>query len=231
MLLRQLFDHDTFTYTYLLADEASRQAVLIDPVIERLERDLQLIEELELELVYVLDTHVHADHITGSGHLRERTGAKIVGSAEGAPCADIQVVHGERIELGDTTIEVLATPGHTNDSLSYRAGDNVFTGDALLIRKTGRTDFQNGDPKQLYASITTVLFALPDETKVWPGHDYEGLTVSSIGEEKRHNIRIANKSEAQFVELMNNLGLPDPKHIKVAVPANQQCGCEAVTPS
>jgi sulfur dioxygenase len=224
MIFRQLFDQDTWTYTYLIADEATGQAAIIDPVLEQAERDVTLLDQLGLTLRYVLDTHVHADHVTASGSLRDRTGAVTVGSARGADCVDRKVGHGDRLELGSLVIEVLETPGHTDDSLSYRVGDEVFTGDALFVRGTGRTDFQNGDAGQLYDSITRVLFALPDHTRVWPGHDYRGHTVSTIAEEKQHNPRVAGKSRAEFIGIMNNLGLPRPKKIDEAVPANRGCG-------
>lgn len=224
MLLRQLFDKETSTYTYLLADPATGKAALIDPVLDQLERDLKLLDDLELELVYALDTHVHADHVTASGHLRAETGAKVVASELGASCADVKVKHGDRLEVGDIVIEVLATPGHTDDSVSYRVGDDVFTGDTMLIRGNGRTDFQNGDPEVLFRSLTEVLFALPDDTVVWPGHDYRGHTSSTIAEEKRLNPRVAGKSRDDFVTIMNGLGLPTPKYIDVAVPANRTCG-------
>lgn len=224
MLFRQLFDAETSTYTYLLADEATREAVLIDPVAEQLERDLKLLGELGLKLVYALDTHVHADHVTAAGLLRDRTGAKTVASALGAKCADVALKHGDRLEVGAITIDVLATPGHTDDSLSFRVANMVFTGDAMLIRGNGRTDFQNGSAKELYASLTRVLFALPDDTLVYPGHDYRGMTVSTIGEEKRCNPRIAGKSEAEFVAIMDALNLPAPKKLDIAVPANRACG-------
>lgn len=224
MTLRQLFDHDTFTFTYLLWDEASRAAVLIDPVAGRVERDLKLIDELGLTLTHTLDTHVHADHVTGAGALRERTGCKTVASRLGAECADLRVSEGDSVPLGDRLIHVIETPGHTDDSVSYRIDDDVFTGDALLIRGCGRTDFQNGDAGQLYATITEKLFGLPDETRVWPGHDYQGLSVSSIGEEKQQNPRLSGKSEAEFRDIMENLNLPRPRHLDRAVPANRECG-------
>jgi glyoxylase-like metal-dependent hydrolase (beta-lactamase superfamily II) len=191
MILRQLLDADSSTYTYLLADPSTGEAILIDPVRERVERDLALLRELDLSLEYVLETHVHADHITAAGLLRECTGARTVWGVGGARCADLTVAHGDELHAGDITVRTLATPGHTDDSVSYLAGDLVFTGDALLVRGTGRTDFQNGDPRQLYRSITQVLFALPDETTVYPGHDYWGQTATSIGEEKRWNPRVA----------------------------------------
>jgi sulfur dioxygenase len=224
MLIRQLFDAQSSTYTYLIADPAAKVAALIDPVAEQAPRDLALLRELDYRLVYVLETHVHADHVTAASRLREATGARTVASALGAPCADVHVAHGDRLRLGSVEVEVLATPGHTDDSLSYRIGADVFTGDALLVRSAGRTDFQHGDAGQLYDSITGVLFALPDDTRVWPGHDYRGFTVSTIGEEKRHNQRIAGKSRADFITLMAGLALPPPKRIQEAVPANRACG-------
>ncbi len=224
MIFRQLFDSESSTYTYLIGDEATRQAVLIDPVLEQADRDLRLVAELDLTLTHVFDTHVHADHVTASGTLRERTQATVVGSVNGASCANVQVRHGDEVRVGQLVFQVLATPGHTDDSLSYLLGDRVFTGDALLVRGTGRTDFQNGDARQLYDSLTRVLFALPDETLVYPAHDYQGRTVTSIAEEKRHNPRVAGKSREAFVHIMENLNLPRPRLIDAAVPANRACG-------
>ena len=224
LFLRQLFDAATSTYTYLVADLGTREAMLIDPVLECVERDLGLLSELGFTLRYAADTHVHADHVTASGVLRERTGCTTVGARAGADCADLKAAPGSTLEVGRLRVEVLGTPGHTDDSLSYRVGANVFTGDALLIRGTGRTDFQNGDASQLYDSITGTLFALPDNTKVWPGHDYKGRTVSTIGEEKRFNPRLAGKSREQFVDIMENLDLPPPARIVEAVAANRTCG-------
>lgn len=224
MFLRQLFDSESSTYTYLLADPVTKQAALIDPVDGQIDRDLKLVGELGLELVYVLETHVHADHVTAAGELRRRTGARSAASASGAPCIDLKLADGDVLKLGEIAIHVLATPGHTDDSVSFLAEGHVFTGDALLIRGTGRTDFQNGSAEALHDSITRVLFALPDETVVLPGHDYKGLSQSSIGEEKAHNPRLARKTRAEFVSLMENLGLPPPKRLDVAVPANRACG-------
>lgn len=226
MLSRQLFDAETSTYTYLVADEASRQAVLIDPVRENLSRDVELVRELDLELTHVLETHVHADHVTSAGQLREALGAATVASPLGAPCVSKRLRHGEVLNVGALAIQALATPGHTKDSLSYLIGDDVFTGDALLVRGTGRTDFQGGDPGELYDSITKVLFALPDATRVWPGHDYRGHTQSTIGEERRWNPRLAGKTREQFIELMNALELAPPRRLHEAVPANLACGRE-----
>jgi sulfur dioxygenase len=224
MLLRQLFDADTWTYTYLVADPASGRALLIDPVRDRVERDLQLLGELGLTLQYALDTHVHADHVTGAGLLREKTGCKTGASTAGPESADLHLEDGARLALGGLTVEVIATPGHTDDSLSFRIGDDVFTGDALLVRGTGRTDFQNGDAGQLYDSITQRLFSLPDATRIWPGHDYRGHSATTVGEEKRFNPRLAGKSREAFIEIMQNLGLPPPKRIQEAVPANRELG-------
>ncbi len=223
MILRQMFDQQTYTYTYLIADPESGEAALVDAVREQMDRDLKLLQELGLKLKYVLETHVHADHVTAAGPLADATGAKTVGTGA-APCTQVRVGHGDTLELGGVTIEVLATPGHTDDSLSFKVGDNVLTGDALFVRGTGRTDFQNGDANQLYDSITKVLFTLPDDTKVWPGHDYKGHTVSTIGEEKRFNPRLAGKSREEFVQIMDNLNLPPPRFIDEAVPANRACG-------
>ncbi|RKG60285.1 MBL fold metallo-hydrolase [Corallococcus sp. CA054B] len=230
MIFRQLFDSESSTYTYLLGDESTRQAVLIDPVLEQVDRDLKLVGELGLTLTHVLDTHVHADHVTASGVLRERTQAMVVGGVGGAACANLQVRHGDEVRVGRLVFQVLATPGHTDDSVSYLLGDRVFTGDALLVRGNGRTDFQNGNAGQLYDSLTRVLFRLPDETLVYPAHDYHGHMVTSIGEEKRHNPRVAGKSREEFIEVMNNLHLPRPRKIDLAVPANRACGHTAPSP-
>lgn len=224
MLLRQLFDLETSTYTYLVADEASGAALVIDPVREKLGRDLELIEELGLTLRYALDTHVHADHVTAAGALRARTGCKIVASVGGAESADLHVRDGDRFRLDAIEVEVIGTPGHTDDSVSYKIGDNLFTGDALLVRGCGRTDFQNGSAEQLYDAITRRVFTLPDATRVWPGHDYRGHTVSSVGEEKRFNPRLAGKSRDEFVRIMHALALPRPARIDEAVPANREVG-------
>jgi glyoxylase-like metal-dependent hydrolase (beta-lactamase superfamily II) len=226
MILRQWYDNESSTYTYLLADEQTRRAVLIDPVREHVDRDLAQLRELGLELAYALDTHTHADHVTGAGLLRERTGCQTVASRLAAPCATLHLGDGDVIRIGDIAIRVLETPGHTDDSLSFVVDGAVFTGDALLIRAAGRTDFQNGSAERLYDSITRRLFALPDETKVYPAHDYRGLTVTTIGEEKRFNARIASRTREEFVRVMSGLNLPAPKKIAEAVPANRACGLE-----
>jgi sulfur dioxygenase len=226
MLLRQLFDPESSTYTYLIADPGG-DALLLDPVREQLARDLKLIDELGLRLVYVLETHVHADHVTSAGLLADRTGAATAVSELGAKCAVRRLHDGEVLRLGSLEVRAIATPGHTKDSMSFQVEGNVFTGDALLVRGTGRTDFQSGSPAELYDSITRKLFTLPDETRVWPGHDYRGHSASTIGEEKRFNPRLAGKTRDEFVQIMNELALAPPKKIAVAVPANLSCGREA----
>jgi len=224
MIIRQLFDPETSTYTYLLADEKSREALFIDPVIEQLERDLRLLEELHCTLRYTLDTHVHADHITASGSLRRQTGCQTALSRHaGVGCADIALNDGDILKLGDSEIRVLETPGHTPTCLSFVAGNHVFTGDALLIRGCGRTDFQQGDAAALYDSITQKLFTLPDDTLVRPGHDYHGMLVSTIGEEKQYNPRLKLDKDA-FIQFMAKLNLPNPNRIHEALPANLACG-------
>ncbi len=224
--MRQLFDYDTWTYTYLIYDPNTREAALIDTVQEQVERDLQLIEELGLKLKYVMDTHVHADHITGADTIRGATGAKgVVGFGTHVACADLSLKDGEEISLGGFKIKALATPGHTDGCMSYYVAERVFSGDALLIRGTGRTDFQQGSSETLYDSITQKLFTLPDETRVFPAHDYRGQTVSSIDEEKRFNPRVGtHKTKEEFLQIMKNLNLAMPKKIQMAVPANMKCG-------
>jgi len=228
MHVRQLFDANTSSFSYLLIDEATRQAALLDPVREHLDRDLALIGELELDLRYVLETHVHADHVTSAAAVGERTSAITCASRLGAACAQRHLGDGDHLRLGGTVLTVLATPGHTPDSLSYYAGGQVFTGDALLVRGTGRTDFQGGDAGALFDSITRRLFTLPENTVVWPGHDYRGQTRTTIGEERRFNPRLANRSRIAFIALMSDLQLPPPKLLAVAVPANLACGREEV---
>jgi len=226
MLLRQLFDRDTWTYTYFLADEATKEAAIIDPVREQLDRDVNLIHELGLKLKYVFETHVHADHVTSSGKLREQLGAKIVlHEASKAECADILAQDGDIFKLGDEEIELLHTPGHTDADATLKIDGAVFTGDALLIRLSGRTDFQSGDSASLYRSITNKIFTLPDDTLVYPGHDYNGFTVSSVGEEKKFNSRLGNGNDMEtFVEIMDNLDLSPPARIKESLPGNMRCG-------
>ena len=229
MLFKQLFDKETGTYTYLLADEETREAVLIDSVKEQAGRDAKLIKELGLNLKYFLETHIHADHITAVSALKNDfpQAQAVVSLHGGVPCADIQVKEGDEIQFGKHTIKVLETPGHTDSCVSYVLEDRVFTGDALLIRGCGRTDFQQGSPQKLYASVTKKLFELPEDTLVFPAHNYVGFTVSSIQEEKTLNPRLAGKTEAEFAEIMHNLNLPKPKRIDEAVPANMKCGQES----
>lgn len=231
MTIRSLFDPESSTYTYLVFDETTRRAVLIDPVIERVDRDSGLVRDLGLSLELVLDTHIHADHVTSAGELRARTGAKTGRSAAYGPgCADLELRGGDRLSLGETTIEVRETPGHTVGCLSFvvRDGDRVagvMSGDALFVRGTGRTDFQGGSASALFHSIREQLYTLPDATIVYPGHDYQGQHTTTIGEEKRLNPRIAaSRSEEDFVRIMTNLYLPPPKKLDVAVPANVRCG-------
>ena len=231
MFLRQIYDTESSTYTYVVADESTRKAAIIDPVREALARDMALVQELGFELSYVLETHVHADHVTSAGKLAELTGATTAASPLGAECAVKRLRHGDVLKLGQLEIKALATPGHTRDSLSFLVEDNVFTGDALFVRGTGRTDFQSGDAGELYDSITKTLFSLPDSTRVWPGHDYRGHTQSTIGEERTHNPRLAGKSRDEFVQIMSELRLAPPKRIHEAVPANLACGRELAAAS
>ena len=221
----QLFDPESSTFTYILATQAGAEAVLIDPVDEHWERDLAHLRRLNLKLAYVLETHAHADHVTSAGKLRELTGAKAaVPSGCGIPPADVQLDDGDVIRFGGEEILVLHTPGHTAGSMSYVWRNNVFTGDTLLINGCGRTDFQSGSADALFDSVTKKLFSLPDDMWMWPGHDYKGQVVSTIGWEKQHNARLANRSREEFVQLMGELNLPKPKRIDVAVPANQNLG-------
>jgi glyoxylase-like metal-dependent hydrolase (beta-lactamase superfamily II) len=222
----QLFDAESSTFTYILNVPGTREAIIIDPVDHHIERDLAHIKRLGLQLVYVLETHAHADHVTSAGRLRELTGAKAcVPSGCGIPPAEVQLSDGDVIRFGaGEEIAVLHTPGHTAGSMSYVWRGNVFTGDTLLIDGCGRTDFQSGSAGALFDSVTQKLFALPDDTRVWPGHDYKGQSASTIGWEKRHNARLANRSRADFVVLMNALNLPRPRLIDVAVPANRNLG-------
>ncbi|MDH4120284.1 MAG: MBL fold metallo-hydrolase [Deltaproteobacteria bacterium] len=228
MIFRQLFEPDTSTYTYLLADEATGEAVLIDPVREKVDRDLGLLKALGLTLKWTLDTHAHADHITGAGLLRARTGCQVAISKDaGVENADKYLGHGDKVPFGRHHVEARATPGHTSGCMSFISDDRAmaFTGDALLIRKCGRTDFQQGDPARLYRSIHEQIFALPDTTAVYPGHDYNGMTMSTVGEEKKHNERLGGgRSEGDFVKLMKELKLPYPRYIDQALPANRHAG-------
>lgn len=226
MKIRQLFDYDTWTYTYLVWDEVTKEAAIIDSVIEQVDRDIQHIEELGLTLKYALETHIHADHITGSGPIRKRTKAKIViHQNSGSECADILAKEGDLFTLGEQKINVLHTPGHTNNDITYLIEGAAFTGDTLLVRDCGRTDFQLGSNDDMYHSLTEKLFSLPDDTMVFPAHDYKGLSQSTIGEEKQFNNRVGNgKSFTDFSTIMDNLNLPNPKRIDISVPGNMKCG-------
>lgn len=229
MIFRQFFEPDSSTYTYLLASRRGGEALIIDPVKERLEHYLQAIRELDLRLVHAIDTHTHADHITALGDLRDATACTtIMGERSRAECVSRQVRDGELLRVDGITLQALYTPGHTDESFSFvlepATPRAVFTGDVLLVRSTGRTDFQAGDAGLSWHSIVDRLFALPDDTTVYPAHDYKGWTASSIGEEKRHNPRLAGKTQAEYVEIMRNLNLPNPHLMDVAIPANLACG-------
>jgi sulfur dioxygenase len=228
LIFRQLFDQVSSTYTYLLADAHTREALLIDCVFEQHARDRALIRELELELRYTLDTHCHADHVTGAWLMQQALGSQIGLSLEyQAKNVDLPLRHGATIRFGAHSLEVRATPGHTGGCVAFVSADQtlVFTGDALLVRGAGRTDFQEGDPRRLFRSIREQLLTLPDQCLVYPGHDYEGRTSSTIGEERRHNPRIGGGArEEDFVGYMKNLGLPHPKRLALALPANLRSG-------
>jgi sulfur dioxygenase len=228
LIFRQLFDATSSTYTYLLGDTASGQALLIDPVFEHVRRDSALLRELGLALTATLETHVHADHVTGAWLLKQRTGSRILGSADGgAQGLDSALAHGDRVAFGARHLQVRATPGHTNGCLTFVLDDELmaFTGDALLIRGCGRTDFQQGSPERLYRSVQAQILSLPPHCLLYPAHDYKGLTASSVEEERRFNPRFGGSSnEADFTGYMFHLGLPHPKLMDVAVPANLRCG-------
>lgn len=225
MIFRQLFDATSGTYTYLLASRRGGEALIIDPVLEKVDRYLQLIRELDLKLVKAVDTHLHADHITGLGALRDRTHCiTVMGEQSSVDVVSMRVGDGDALRIEGIGLDVIYTPGHTDDSYSFLMADRVFTGDTLLIRGTGRTDFQNGDPRAQYDSIFNRLLRLPEETKVFPAHDYKGDTMSTIGEEKAHNPRLQVKSVDEYVALMNGLNLSNPKMMDVAVPANMRQG-------
>jgi len=225
MIFRQLFDSVSGTYSYVLASRAGGEALIIDPVLEKVDRYCQLLRELDLKLVKAIDTHLHADHVTGLGALRDRTHCvTIMGEQSKADVVAMRVAEGDKVTIEGVCLDVMFTPGHTDDSYSFAMGDRVFTGDTLLIRGTGRTDFQNGDSRAQYDSIFNRLLKLPDETLVFPAHDYKGDTVSTIGEERRHNPRLQVRSVDEYVTLMANLNLPNPKMMDVAVPANMRVG-------
>src|SRR5881392_4179494 len=225
MIFRQLFDDTSATYTYLLASRRGGEALIIDPVLEKVDRYIQLVKELDLKLIKAVDTHLHADHITGLGALRDRTHCvTVMGEMSKVDVVSMRLSEGDKLTIEGLALDVLYTPGHTDDSYSFLMRDRVFTGDTLLIRGTGRTDFQNGSARAQYESIFNKLLRLPPETLVFPAHDYKGDTVSTIGEEKRFNPRLQVRSADEYVELMANLKLPNPKMMDVAVPANMHVG-------
>jgi glyoxylase-like metal-dependent hydrolase (beta-lactamase superfamily II) len=225
MIFRQLYDHASSTYSYLIASRHGGEALLVDPVLEHTDRYIQLARELDLRLVLAVDTHIHADHITGLGQLREQTGCiTAMGERTQAECLSTRFGDGETLKLDGVDIQAVYTPGHTDDSYSFVLPDRVLTGDTLLIRGTGRTDFQNGDAGAQYDSLFGRLLTLPEPTLVYPAHDYNGMTVSSIGEEKRHNPRLQVADRAAYIALMDGLVLSDPRMMDVAVPANRKCG-------
>lgn len=223
-IFRQLFDDDTSTYTYLIADEKALDAILIDPVHAQFDRDMKVLEQTGVTLRYILETHVHADHITGGGRIRAATGAEFVaGAGTALDCADRLLADGESITFGGESITALSTPGHTDGCTSYRWRDRLFTGDTLLIDACGRTDFQQGSAERLYDSIHKLL-AQGDDLLVFPAHDYNGRRVSTVAQEKAINPYVAGLSREQFVEKMAALALPKPRYIDEAVPANERCG-------
>jgi sulfur dioxygenase len=239
LLFRQLFEKDSSTYTYLLADisHPDRPALLIDPVDKTVNRDLSLIKDLELKLIYAVNTHVHADHVTGTGLIKSKVpSAKSVISKASGSKADLLIEPGDKIHFGNLFLEVRATPGHTLGCVTYVTGDGpdqlhpkmAFTGDALLIRGCGRTDFQGGSSEQLYKSVHSQIFTLPKETLIYPAHDYRGFTVSTVGEEMLYNPRLT-KDEETYKSIMQNLNLPYPKMIDIAVPSNMVCGLQGLT--
>jgi glyoxylase-like metal-dependent hydrolase (beta-lactamase superfamily II) len=225
MIFRQLFDKTSSTYTYLLAERQGGEALLIDPVLENTGQYVRLIDELELKLVLAVDTHIHADHVTALGELRKQSGcATAMGAMTRAECVSVHFNEGEKLRVDSLQLDILYTPGHTDDSYSLLLPDRVFTGDTLLIRGTGRTDFQNGDPAAQYDSLFGKLLTLPEDTLVYPAHDYNGMMVSTVGEEKRHNPRLQVSGKQAYVDQMNALELDDPRLMDIAVPANRACG-------
>jgi sulfur dioxygenase len=228
MIFRQLFDQVSGTYSYLLASRRGGEALIIDPVLEKLGRYLQLVKELDLKLVKAVDTHIHADHITGLGALRESTRCiTVMGEKAKVDVVSMRVTEGDKLTIDGVVLDVLYTPGHTDDSYSFLMRDRVFTGDTLLIRGTGRTDFQNGSARDQFNSLFNKILKLPDDTLVYPAHDYKGDTVSTIGEEKLFNPRLQVTSVDEYVELMSRLNLPNPKMMDVALPANERMGLDA----
>jgi sulfur dioxygenase len=225
MLFRQIFDNESSTYTYLIASGYGEHAVIIDPVQNKIDQYLKLIQQLDLKLVAAIDTHLHADHITAIGALREKTGCQsMMGKQSLANCVSAKFADKDVLTYNGFELNVIYTPGHTDDSYCFFMDDRVFTGDTLFIRGTGRTDFQNGNPGHQYDSIFERILSLPKDTLVYPGHDYNGMTVSSIGEETKFNPRLQVNSRDEYIILMNSLNLPPPKLLEIAVPANKHCG-------
>jgi glyoxylase-like metal-dependent hydrolase (beta-lactamase superfamily II) len=225
MIFRQIFDAESCTYSYLIGSRQGGEALLIDSVVEKVPVYLKLLDELELKLLLATDTHLHADHVTGLGALQDATGCiTLMGTQSQVDCVSRRFHDGEQIEFDGIQLDVIHTPGHTDDSYCFLLPDRVFTGDTLLIRGTGRTDFQNGDPGAQYDSLFNRLLKLPDETLVYPAHDYSGMTLSSIGEERHHNPRLQVASKEEYVQLMNSLELSEPRMMDVAIPANRTCG-------
>ncbi|MEW8000524.1 MAG: MBL fold metallo-hydrolase [Candidatus Thiodiazotropha endolucinida] len=225
MVFRQLYDHESSTYTYLLAARMGGEALLIDPVKSNVDQYIQLVNEMDLQLVMAVDTHIHADHVTGIGALRQSTGCtSAMGEMTKADCVSLHFKEGEKLRVDNLHLDILYTPGHTGDSYSFVLPDRVFTGDTLLIRGTGRTDFQNGDPAAQYDSLFNKLLMLPEQTLVYPAHDYHGMTVSTLWEEKHYNPRLKVSDKQAYVELMNSLKLDNPRMMDIAVPANRRCG-------
>ena len=228
MIFRQLFDRKSSTYTYLLAERTGGEALLIDPVHENTDQYVRLLDALDVKLVLAVDTHIHADHVTALGSLAAKTDCvTAMGEASGVECVAVRFSEGEKLRVDNLHLDILYTPGHTDDSYSFLLPDRVFTGDTLLIRGTGRTDFQNGDPAAQYDSLFGKLLTLPSDTFVYPAHDYNGMTVSTIGEELRHNPRLQVGSRQAYIEQMNALDLKDPELMDIAVPANRCCGIRA----
>lgn len=225
MIFRQLYDHESSTYTYLLAARRGGEALIIDPVREHADTYLQVLDQLQTRLMIAVDTHTHADHVTALGKLRDATGCvSMMGERTKAECVSAQFRDGEQLKIDGLSLRALYTPGHTDESFSLVMDDRVFSGDVLLIGGTGRTDFQNGDPYASYDSIFNKLLKLPEETLLYPAHDYKGWTVSTLGDERRHNPRLQVRSAEAYAQIMNNLNLPNPKMMDVAIPANLRCG-------
>lgn len=225
MIFRQLVDYESFTYTYLLASDKGREAVIIDPVLEHADQYIQLINELGIKLAFVIDTHTHTDHITASGTLREKIACAVaMGEKTKCECVDVRLEDGQTFQVDGLSFQAIYTPGHTDDSFSFVMKDRVFTGDTLLIRGTGRTDFQSGSSVQQYDSLFNKLLKLPEETLVFPAHDYKGVMNSSIGEEKYFNPRLQVSSVEEYSAIMDNLNLSKPRKMDIAVSANLKCG-------